>query len=95
MTTRRKSELASKPASKRAILVAYFEDGRVQRLNPNRPRLLITFEMEHDGRSEPEGYEDLCWLLWHSMGRPGELDEFIDSIEEIDNEEEERGKAPR
>ncbi len=78
------------PRKKRRVIVE-FTDGRVEQFPPNNPRLLMAFEAEH-GHTNPKGIQEVCWLAWHKLGRPGDLEGFIDSVEEIDLVEVEAGK---
>lgn len=77
--------------SKRLVIV--YDDGRVERINPNRPKLLIAFEMEH-GVQQPQTHAQIAWLAWHALGRPADsIDAWLDTVEEIDADEVEMGKA--
>lgn len=88
------SRKSAEPAPNKKQLVVYFDDGRVERVNPNRPRLQIAFEAEHD-RAMDENYRDVCWICWHALGRQGSFDEWVDTVDEIQPIEVGRGKAPR
>lgn len=73
----------------------WFTDGSFVEVNPNRPAALVVFELEHD-KAEPETVAETMWLLWHCLGRPGTVDEFIASVDDYEPFDEERsGKARR
>ncbi len=84
---------AALPATKRRVVRVWFDDENSVTVNPNRPNLLLNFEAEH-GKETPETVRENLWLLWHALGRPGEsLEAWIDTVDEVEWLEVERGKA--
>lgn len=39
-------------------------------VNPMRSKTLRMFELKH-GYAQPDNIDDIHWLIWHSLGRPG------------------------
>lgn len=74
----RKSE-----APVRKVLVVTYDDGRTERVHPNRPALIVAMSREF-GVNEPTNPEHVYWLCWHGLGRPsGDLDTWLDQVEDI------------
>lgn len=94
-------------SSKRSMIRIWYNDGTCSKgVNPNRPAALLVFEAEY-GHAEPRGVRELMWLVWHMLGRPGPggtvhregadaksaYDDWFVSVDELEQYEEERGKA--
>jgi hypothetical protein len=73
-----------------------YESGEKAEVNANRPLYLLAMERELKV-SAPRGTEDLLWLCWHGLGRPGEnFDAWVETIDDFDvdtDEVEKAGKA--
>ena len=64
-------------------------------INPNKPAVMLVFEQEF-GKDMPETYSELYWVAWHALGRPdGDLDTWIQKVEDLDRFSMELGKAYR
>ncbi len=80
--------MAEKAATRtRKMMTIVYEDGSVESLNPNRPALLVALEREHKV-SSPQTIEQGMWLAWAGLGRPGEFDEWLGRVSEIDTRDE-------
>ena len=80
------------PVTKRSLIRVWFEDGSFKIINPSRPKLLLAFELEHN-KPAPEGARENLWLVWHALGRPETLDDWIDTVDEFEWVDVERGKS--
>ena len=87
------TETAAVPVTKRRVVRVWYEDETFDVVNPNRPKLLLVFELEHH-KDTPETVRENMWLIWHALGRPGaSLDDWIETVAEVEWLEVERGKA--
>ena len=81
------------PETKRRVVRVWYEDNTFDVVNPNRPKLLLVFEVEH-GKETPETVRENMWLIWHALGRPAaSLDDWIETVAEVEWLDVERGKA--
>lgn len=65
-------------------LVVTFDGGETKTINPNRPLFLLLLEREF-GVQSPETNEQLAWLAWTGLGRPGDsLESWLDEVDDID-----------
>jgi hypothetical protein len=80
------------PKKTRKLIRVEFDDASVATFNPNRPNLLIAFELEH-GEQQPKTHTQLAWLAWHALGRDGKFETWLDTVASIDTTEVEMGKA--
>lgn len=80
------------PETKRSLIRVWFADGTFKIINPNRPRLLLVFELEFS-RPAPDSARENLWIVWHALGRPGDFEDWIDTVDEFEWIQVERGKA--
>jgi hypothetical protein len=67
-------------------MVVRFDDGQIERINPNRPKLLLLLEREFKVQ-QPETHEQVSWIAWQGLGRPGDsLEAWLDGVDDIDIE---------
>ena len=53
------------------VMGVIYEDGSLSPMvNHQRSKTLRVFEIKH-GTPEPKNIDDIHWLIWHSLGRPG------------------------
>lgn len=92
MATTSKATKTEAPRTRQNLRVEY-TDGTAARLNPNRPALLIAFELEH-GVQQPQTHAQIAWIAWHGLGRPdGDLTAWLARVEAIEPEAVTAGKA--
>ena len=92
-TAKRPDQLGSGTAVR--IRVWYTDGTCSDVINPNKPALLLVFEQEFN-KDIPESYPEMYWLTWHALGRPlGDLDTWLETVEDVDRFEMELGKAYR
>lgn len=71
----------------------WYEDGSNSAIfNPNKPATLAIFEAEY-GHDVPETPTEVMWIAWHALGRPGDFDVWMGSVEDLERMEWELGKA--
>jgi hypothetical protein len=68
------------------VMALTFTDGRKEEVKLN-PRVLVEIERKF-GATVP-GIEGSLYGAWHKLGRPGDFDEWLDSLESIDERSEE------
>lgn len=72
-TKPREDESAPTSGIEIQVMCAVYEDEDIapsRYVNPNRNKAIRIFELEF-GRATPENTEDINWLVWHCLGRPG------------------------
>jgi hypothetical protein len=72
-------------------LVVTFDDGIVKTVSTARPSVMLAMEQRFDGRQNPEGIWEICWLAYRGiMGvvppEGPDFDAWIDTIAELDFE---------
>lgn len=73
---------------------AIFEDGTASKwINPQKPRLVADWQDAHPDQPEPETAKQNMEFIWLALGKPGEFDPWMDSVETLDTGEFEPGKA--
>lgn len=88
-------EVAPRPTTAPRMRV-WHQDGTVtQWINPNRPAILLVFEQEF-GHDTPSSGPEYYWIVWHALGRPlGDMNAWIETVEDIERQDMELGKAFR
>lgn len=72
---------------------AWTSDGKPSAwVNPNRPALQMMAEVEF-GHGAPFDTREAMWLTWHALGRPGDFDTWVETVEDLETTEKVLGKA--
>jgi hypothetical protein len=66
------------------IVTLTFDDGRVEEVKMN-PRVLVEIERHYDGK--PPRIEGTLYGAWHKLGRQGDFNAWLDTLEDIDERE--------